>query len=173
MADELMTGHRGHDLLENDDVLTDKCVAYTHRKFSMFRKNLGKASYPIILPPTEDHPGTIARAELAPVRGEVYFVKPYQMIELDNYKNNGVVFNRERVFLDIPYREVELRDGERILGEWKHHKSMSAWMYIANPEYFFWNNYIENDSFSPLKLKIPADRNLSPFYYYTAKDDLK
>lgn len=48
---------------------------------------------------------------IAKIKGQLHAIRPYQFIAIDNYKENGVQFQRERVKLIVPYRVVKwLRD---------------------------------------------------------------
>lgn len=173
VADEMMTGHRHHMMVSNDHGFKHS-TCYTSTKFIPFKKLLGKATYPVILPP--NNLPNMRRIEPGILKGELYIIRPQQILELDNYKNNGTVFHRQRVYLDIPYRPVsiERRDKQniKIIGMWEHWRTQDAWMYVADPERFYWDNYkFDPDRFAPLKMIIPADKNLEPFYHYRTKDD--
>lgn len=175
VADEMMKGHRAHDLVENDSC-SMYGVCYTQQPFAMLKKLIGKATYPVILKPQVGQGGLIGRTEAAPIKGELYFVTPKQLVELDKFKNNGVEFIRERVFLDIPFRPVveHRRDNKNVhvLGLWQHEREQDAWMYIANAEYWTWTNYADK-TLSPVKMVRPSDYNEPPYYHYTAKEDAK
>jgi hypothetical protein len=198
VADEMMRGYAAHRLLPQE-MVQRYGYAYTIGKFSMFKKMLGKRTYPVIFPEVEGMVGRIARAELAPIMGELYIVKPSLIKELDKYKENGRVHHRIRVQLDIPYRQVvesyreasetntssKTSAGETaetaskvdffepyrvILGDWQHWRGTAAWIYVADPEYFHWSNYADEDTFKAVRLRIPADRNKQPFYHFRIKE---
>jgi len=82
------------------------------------------------------------------IRGEIHAIQPYQFRELDNLKDNGVQFVRQRVKLLVPHRPVykipeRYSNGKPIplmtdqfsLGE-ERVTPITAWMYIGVPEYW-------------------------------------
>lgn len=180
VADEMMRGRRCESMLPSSEAIR-MATAYTRRKFIMLNKQLGKASWPALLSPNPAMSGPIGRAKGALVKGELYFVRPKHILELDKYKENGKIHTRQMVQLDIPYRErltrdvisiitqgktkVEKASFEDILSEWKHCTDISAFTYVGEDEHFFWNNYSEA-SFVSAKLTVPSDRNLKPYYFF-------
>jgi len=175
VADECKEGHRAYDILDTEDA-SKMCVAYTAKSFTMFKKSMGKFTFPVILPPRPDLVGPIGRQPMGLIKGEVFAVRPRVVVDLDNYKHNGVVFQRQRVQLDIPYRAVEEsrrnKENVHVFGEWKHFRKQNAWMYVGIPEYFFWADYA-GKTFSPMKLKRPSDNNKKPFYEFTEEEAIK
>jgi hypothetical protein len=82
------------------------------------------------------------------VRGEIHAVRPHQFRELDNLKDNGVQFQRQRVDLLIPHRPVykiperysngkpiPLMTDQYSLGV-ERVVPIKAWMYIGVPDYW-------------------------------------
>jgi hypothetical protein len=85
-----------------------------------------------------------ANIPLARIKGELYAVESEKIPLLDNLKQNGLQFQRERVRLLLPYRHYREYWGkerdmyERVLqvSPLKEDCSISAWMYIGLPEFF-------------------------------------
>lgn len=185
--DEMMRGRRAHDLVENDLGMY-MCTAQTNQVFTMFKKTLGKFTRPVVMDANE-FPGKYRLVDYAPIKGEVYLLKPQQLKELDKWKKNTKIFTRRRVYLDIEYQFVhEERRVYSVKGpgneplvrwenvpirqEWEHYHKQDAWMYVGNPEYFFWEGFAD-PTFAQVKLKTSSDRNVKPYFYYSPKEDAK
>ena len=121
----------------------------------------------------------LADETVAPIRGELYAMRPEQIITIDKHKQNGVQFNRERIQLRIPYH-IQKKDWDKTvqLAELK----VSAWMYIGNLDY--WGSILNkgikikskvsgisricgNAVFSSIKTFIPHNPLLEEYYYFT------
>jgi len=120
----------------------------------------------------------VYRVPQAQIRGELYAIRPNWLIELDNYKENGVKYHRERVTLRIPYH-IQKKDWDKDV---QHAElKIPAWMYIGNPVY--WHYQLENSTkiksndsvsyvsesavFSPVKTFIPHNPLLEEYYHFT------
>lgn len=190
IADEMMTGQR-HNLLVNNEDTQRLCTGYTVPNFVMFKHSIGKHTYPVIMHEMEKQGSAFLLQEPLPVKGEVYAVRPSQLVQLDIHKQNGVLFQRERVRIDIPYREVHtyLRESlyrdehgavtkevhepyEVIHSEWCHNRQNEVFMYLGKPEVFFWGCY-KDPTFKQIKPKVPKNADLRPYYEYSNKEDVK
>lgn len=141
ITDDMMRGRRAHQLLKDRDKCMYLCTAYTINDFTMFKKNLGLATYPVVLDPPEDAArGIISRASRGPIRGELWAIKADQVKELDKHRLNTVEFHRRRVYVDIPYQTVNKYKYEVVLSEWMHHEGQRAWMYIGDFGYWHYNH---------------------------------
>lgn len=136
ICDETMKAHFRHYIIK--DATDTNVRAFTYDNLTLIKKDLGKASQ--VIPLTTRYAG----APYARIRGELYVLAPKQFIELDNYKLNGVQFQRVRVKLLIPYRKLSF-------DWWAKDKSMyeqavaqtpfwddtvEAWMYIGLKDYW-------------------------------------
>lgn len=198
VCDEMMKAHSMHRLLgedklsgANENLPQGKWTAITQDKFSLIRKNLGKFSS--VIPLQQQY----ANAPFARVRGELYGIPSTHMEKLDNFKENGVVFTRERVKLLIPYRKLTqdwwAKDRERY--EWAVSQtpywdtSIDAWMYVGMPK--IWDErltrhlkttyrlvngnmlkVIKNNLYRPVKSFTPRNKLLEEYYYFSTYHDL-
>lgn len=186
VGDEMMSTCRQASMLAKP-LATKKYVAYTNRAFIMLIAHKGKLTYPVILPSmaAELPDSRFKMRDHTIVKGEVYEVETHLLVQLDNWKENGTAFNREQVYLDIPYREryeesqvsrrrgvgftsIQQENTYHVLGEWKHEHTKPAWMYVGNADHF---QYYPDKELRPFRPKVPADNNKKPFYYY--REDAK
>lgn len=154
--DEMMSGFPKHNLLEKGKVLGR---AFTHKEnFTMMKKKLGQASFPI---PVRNPDGKGHR-----ILGELYLVPSREIILLDKYKKNGVLFSRQRVTVDFPQRcFVDGKLSDEITTK------VSAWMYIGKRS--FWEGQFDGGyNYSPVQTFEPHEQSKPPYYLFT-RDDLK
>lgn len=183
VCDEMQTGLVKHDLI-TDLAASRLWVAFTHHPYAMFKKKLGLESFPIVLDEQS------SRAPYTKIKGELYLVPPHEFVKLDNYKLNGVVFQRRQVPIDIPYRHLTRQSGVRrfeyaavsgqeVNPKGKYHTSekihtvKKVWMYFGVPEH--WNKEIDAGyqyktvrTFTPRKAKSLTDE-----YYCFTREELK
>ncbi len=117
--------------------------AYTADEYTFWKKDLGGYSFPIVLPKDYRPDGfTIVPVESAPIKGELYFIRPPQFKVLDNHKNRGLQFTRERVGIRIPYRTVSYGPKRPlpVISNHNYFATVQAWMYIGVKEY--WHDMI-------------------------------
>jgi len=141
------------------------CGANTLENFSMWNVLQGADSYPIALEKkleVEEQPWFKTRHELpwTKIRGELYLVPPQMLFRLDNYKRNGVVWERKRAHIIIPSRS------QRFMGIPKR-DDIKAWMYTGKTDY--WADMINdgvqyNNMFKPVRNFY--NKNLGHSYYY-------
>lgn len=152
-------------------------TAYTHNLFSVFKYKVpGKVS-PIVLP-TKYHVPRSCR-----VKGELWLVPAYHIPFIDTYKMNGEVFQRLRVRVDTPFRELKttemLSSEERVdkrIKTWYNIPkelltepriaSNRAWMYIGIPSY--WEPLLDGGyMFSPVKIFRSRNTSIGDYFYFT------
>jgi hypothetical protein len=180
IPDEMMTANREHHRI-GGNFAKIKLGCVTYEKFSYFQ---GVENEKIQGIPLREE---IKGVPFVSIRGELYAVRVEGIIELDKYKQNGVLFNRERVILRIPHHKQDKKTWDKenkvwVQGtsEFLEHKLL-AWMYIGDLNY--WKNHLNksirvksNDSvsligestvFSPIKTFIPRNPSLEEYYYFT------
>lgn len=145
--DELKRGFPQFDLINQHGAYA--CKAYTKADYEMYIQSLGLASVPIVLPSSGEQKMFYGRNEREPakVMGEVHIVEPEAFKRLDEYKDNGVQFQRERIRVMVPYRKViQLNDPEVRKDDLPYGKNIKhsvarmhvikTWAYIAVPDYW-------------------------------------
>jgi len=182
VADEMMRGHRAE---LHKDFATRYGVAFTDEPYLMFKNNLGKFTFPVILKKDPEYcrTGIMSRASPFPIRGELWKIKPEFIVALDNWKQNGDTFTRQIVSVNVPFRRKFERDfaqstedvrrvrngiveGTEILfGENEVCKVDGVFMYLANPERFFWEAQ-GNPDFISMKPIKSTDKLRKPYYYF-------
>lgn len=134
VCDDLKTGHRRHDLLEGSELACD-CV-FSKPAFSMFNKKLGKASFPVPI---------LGRSVMAPysvVKGQLWRVPTDTLKGLDIYRNNTVEFQRTRISVAVPYKEVHWDNNpNEVYVSRTRTQYVRAWMYVGRPQ--FWDDLID------------------------------
>jgi len=160
--DEMMKGHHEHDLIREHSV--GVATAYTEERFILWKKNLGKLSYPIPLAKK------YLSVPSAKIKGELYGVLPPQFKELDKHKLNGVHFIRVRVNVSVPYRRiVKTREQQGTVMLDEEVQRIRAWMYIGVPS--FWDDQIDSGYlFSPVQSYSPNREWLDKYYYFSQKE---
>lgn len=139
VADDMMRGHKNHALIADAAALAvTHPTCYSLDKFTMWHKDLGHHSFPILMEETYK-PTAFNRwpPELARVKGELYAIRPPQFIVLDKHRQNGVQFRRKRIAVTLPYRQVlysKARPLPEISREYVH--TVQAWTYVGIPEYW-------------------------------------
>lgn len=136
---DMKKGHRNHGLIEdhiNGPVYED---VYTAQEYTFWKKDLGEASFPVVLP-GDYRPDAFTpyEVEAAPIKGELYFIPGHHMKELDKHRLNGVQFVRDRVNIRIPYRTVSFNK-ERplpVISDHKYFNTVPAWMYMGVKDYW-------------------------------------
>lgn len=151
VPDDMKRGGVNHHLIEeaiNGPIETD---VYTAHPYTMWKKDLGTQSYPIVLPADYVPSGrTIVPVEPAPIKGELYGIRPSAFISLDKHKLNGLQFFRTRVDVRVSYRTVRYErmtiDPETLLPVGSRRPlpiisehgfvQFPAWMYQGFPDYW-------------------------------------
>lgn len=164
---------------KNSDMLgwyVPKTVAFTTENFTMWKHVLGKESYPIVMNnnlPFENYNWFNIRhgkLPMAKIRGEIYHVDQESIIELDNYRQNGLKFERVLTQVIVPHRDP------RYTG-FLHLKDMKAYMYIGKESY--WEDQILMGAKNPTPRfrRVRSFENkrayAKPYYYYTFTEYLE
>jgi hypothetical protein len=135
---DMKKGGVNHHLIEeaiNGPVYED---TYTADEYTFWKKDLGGHSFPIVLPKDyRPDAHTIVPVESAPIKGELYYIRPTQFAKLDTHRGTGRFF-RERVKIRIPYRTVSYGP-KKVLPEISNHSyftTITAWMYMGVQQYW-------------------------------------
>src|SRR5579872_1423786 len=119
--------------------LPEHPTCYTEAPFTLWKKDLGKESYPIPLPETYRPTGYVRwPVEPARIRGELWKIHPEQFILLDSHKQNGIQFRRQRIKIILPAAEVAWRgkNGYPTLGDFHVRAIIPAWAYLGIEDYW-------------------------------------
>lgn len=188
-----MRGHPQHELVMNYGAYA--ATTYTDGKFSLWKKRLGKESFPIALedstPLPDGHlaagwkPPTWSLPPRARVQGELYALETPQMYALDKHYENTLEFKRKRVPLIIPYHKLyripyENSDTQKQIAEaigtdFKDQVVTSescvelvrAWVYIGKSDY--WTNQSDH-LFSPGNTFRSRKGWLGDYYAFTKEE---
>lgn len=133
------------------------CHAFTTKNFQFFRSVTGGYEYPVPLMTDLMEPVVQYMPPPAKIKGELHLIEPWQFRKLDIARKNGVQFNRQRVRLIVPYRElIPVLDCDKygevvkeMLPGWEHKLIESpekvyiirAWMYVGDPS--FWEDIVD------------------------------
>lgn len=136
VCDEMMKPHFRHYVLEDLKENVDPLFGFTRQVFALAHHKTDNTIIPIRR--------RFANIPLARIKGEVYAIPSHKMPILDNFKQNGLIFQRERVRLLLPYRTLtkQFNALERDIYERSSRLSalqdtiISAWMYIGVPDYW-------------------------------------
>jgi hypothetical protein len=202
VPDNMMTGHIDHDRLYHEELIYP--TAFTRDAFSMVYKPLGIESYPIALEVSakaEDKKGwadpnrLTVRDKQARIRGQVWSIFPDLFKVLDKVRENGVVFDRKRVVVDIPLRRTQegstvyrvsntdtqwwmKRDGETKEywtipsgGASLHIYTKKMWMYVGREDY--WKDMTCDRGFELPSVRIMRPRSplLKDYFYWLRSGD--
>jgi hypothetical protein len=166
--DETMYGMPQHSLIETEAVR--RAAAFTSKPFCLWKKKLGKASFPILLNPNgQEHESW----RPARVKGVIYSVFTNTLIRLDNYKKNGVQFERKRIEVTVPNRRITVPKGKEVRGnQWDGvpvgFDRVPVYVYVGINR--FWDDQLDGGyTFSPVKLYTPNDGR-APFYFFTTQE---
>jgi hypothetical protein len=129
VMDQLTVNDRG---LLNEDVALKLGYGFTRDKYSFWKKKLGHETFGIPLENTSFFAVPKAR-----IKGSLYAVSVTQFWEkLDFYYQNGVLYERKRIKIVIPYVK-ELRRPDSIPEIEKRSCFLSAWAYIGVRDYWY------------------------------------
>jgi len=180
ICNECQRGQRSFDKLgyyDGDPRYTDVhrlAAGFTlDQNYVMLKRPLGKETFPVPLVVNEDEvmgrnthlPSTIFGTPASKISGMLYSIRPYNLIELDNYMLNTVYFERKRVVIEVRYR-VPIADSGR-LSDYVLTEQVPAWMYQGKRD--FWLNEYRNQRLEPVKLyeaNKPLGDGFSREHYY-------
>jgi hypothetical protein len=174
---DIQKGQRNHHFIKDAEPYG---LGYTRRKFVMYTKNLGNESFPIPLPGAGErtmYPKRLQETvhtytpDSACIRGQLWFVDTETLSEkLDNYRLNGVEFQRELVDVRLTYHEpywTTDRDTGLKLVMFSNEKVhiLKAWLYIGIEKY--WYEHLDAGFvFTPTKLYKARKNWLESFYEF-------
>lgn len=145
VADECMYGHRKHDLVSTGaSGYKPFFTCYTDQNMAMLVKEMDGQNYPIVFDGLDDPSLPPWAQRKARVYGELYALRGCSVIELDNYKQNGVRFTRKWVKVTIPYFKRHRKSTQTYNGTWNYEYSRSkdylltidAQMYVGRQDYW-------------------------------------
>ena len=130
----------------------------------------GKDSYPIPLVNRNHH--NTWRNKIGRIRGELYAIRPYTIIDLDNYYQNRIEFNRIRTSVIMPYtKHVYTDKGKFISPEFT--QNIRCWMYVGIPK--VWEKELDGGmQFEPVNLLSPKKKDYEWFagnYFYWSHEE--
>lgn len=178
-------GHAQHDLVSSLGAFA--ATTYTDDRFTLWKKRLGTESYPIALQSSGWKRPDWNTPAKARVQGELYAVPRSTIYELDKHYRNTLWFERVRVPLVLPYKELyEIVGGTPI--QQKIHEALGrpalmrevtseigiklvrAWMYIGKPDY--WDDQLGHH-FTPVKQYHSRVGWLGDYVAFTKEDYVK
>jgi hypothetical protein len=155
--------------------------AYTSSEYCFIEKKLGKASFPVAFEnftrEEEDRlPAWMSRR--LRIKGELYALRGASFIPLDNYKLNGLQFDRVKVRITIPYFKRTRQESQSYNGTWNIDysrtkdmlTSMEVFMYVGRKD--FWMPQLSADDapfdFNPVG-RVQTDSRVWIKEYYDYK----
>lgn len=179
-----MRGHPQHELVMEHGAYM--ATTYTDEKFSLWKKRLGKESFPIALENSGWRKPDWATPTHSRVQGELYAIEWEQLVELDKHFQNTLEFERKRIPLVLPYRNLYKIPGTPLQQaiEWSLKippkdtvvtgavavQTMRAWMYIGQSAY--WDDQLAH-MFTPVQTYKPKLGWLGDYYAFTKEDYVK
>lgn len=174
VPDEFMTlGHK-HDEVKDGASgffpFYEDC--YTTEKFTFLEKHLGKMSHAIPFETINDDQLPMWMNKAFRVKGELYALRGSQIISLDNYKRNGVEFDRVKVNINVPFKPKYRTVTQSYSGIWRsdyhsgktHITTIAAYMYVGKKTY--WHEQLSAlDNFRPVFVQNDPDRIYVRKYY--------
>lgn len=173
VPDNMMMGYPDYRLLKGYS--THKAYCFTEKHYSMWRNNDG--NFPIVLQPSDPRDFTpwsnadqfISKLKHhARVKGQLFKVLSSRFPVLDNEYERGKKFNRIRINVDIPMRDV-LKFGDQLRGietKRRYTEQHECWMYIGLPQY--WDNKLDGGfEYTPVKIFKPTEAIAEPYYFFT------
>lgn len=173
-CDETQVKHLKHSLIIGSELV---CPAFTQSAFNYWTPNV--PFLPAVPMKAEGYKNLLpGYPPIAKIKGELHLIRPQRFIELDNYKENGVQFLRERIRLIVPYRKVYwLKDisvppldadittleGSSIVLSTERVVTIRAHMYSGIPEY--WDKLISNFDYTAVQSFQAKNRRWCPEYY--------
>lgn len=176
-----MRGHPQHELVMEHGAYA--ATTYTDGKFSLWKKRLGKESFPIALENSGWRRPDWNVPPFGRVQGELYAISTEQLIALDKHYQNTLEFQRKRVPLVLPYRKLFKIPGTEIQRHIEESlgiepkssvvttqpgvQLVKAHMYIGRSDY--WDNQLEY-MFSSAPLHQPRLGWLGDYYVFTKEE---
>ncbi len=134
-----------------------KQVAFTLKKFAVWKKDLGRETIAIAL--NKEYINT-PKAPLAPVKGTLYLLPPESFKAIDKHKLNTVQCQRILTNVVVPSRRMD--EKETTLSKKVRNYMYPAWIHVGIDE--FWDKNLSSYSHSPVN-KYKANDLLFKEYY--------
>lgn len=173
--DDMMQLQTNHDMVKEGSLSGFRPLAYgyTTKKMSFIKKELGLKSFPVALSlrNTDDLP--LYMTDEYRIRGEIYAIRPHQIVKLDTHRQNGVQFKRIPVNINVGYRKLLGWYDANGSTKYNHHLAneemltVSCQMYVGREEY--WKDQLLAGffDFKPIDI-IQEDRLwLKEYYQYS------
>jgi hypothetical protein len=139
IADDCRPQRKNYERVYRPGCSIEYPTAFTMQGFNYFYHRPTGRPIPIH---ADDDDGLFPRAK---IKGELHLVTPSVLIDLDIYRQNGVLFRRKRVKILIPYYEVNMNQWIDATGKplpkalQNYHNKVSpekifildAWMYVG------------------------------------------
>lgn len=153
-----------------------KCPGFTQKTFNYWDPNVPFLP-PVPIEATGYRNPMPFYPDIAKIKGQVLLVRPEALLRLDEYKEQGVQYRREKARILVPYRkirsirdhpdlptddiEIELAKGLGLTFERIH--IIRAWMYVGIPEY--WDKLITAFDYGSVQTYESKSRLWCPTYY--------
>lgn len=159
--DDTMLNRRRHSLIS--DYVVKIGNGFTAEPFALWKRNLGHVSFPIALK---------VHAPLLPIKGELFAIEPAGLIKLDKYRLNRVNFDRKRVRITLPFREVcgttKIPTKQTVVSDLKLW-NISAWMYVGREKQ--WIDKLDGGYYySIVRSFSPRSKWIDKYYYFTPQE---
>lgn len=183
-CDETQIRHVKHNLIEGGIY---KCPGFTQSGYNYWQPET--PFLPVVPMKATGYRNPIpGYPPIAKIKGQLFAIRPQRFISLDNYKENGVQFLRERVKLIVPYRAVKwlsdpsiapldmepyaIEQGNPYIANGNVPSMYTtkekvviirAWMYIGVPEY--WDKLISRFDYGSVQTFTAKNRPWCHEYY--------
>jgi len=175
--DDMMQLQPNHDLVKIGSLsgFYPFMYGYTSQRLSFVKKELGLHSFPVAIDIRDTDELQLFMAEKHRIRGEIYAIRPQQMIELDTHRQNGVQFQRITANINIGFQKLFRRDRDPDKGrhnvEYQLGKeemiTVPMQMYVGREAYWLDQLKAGFFDFSPITI-ITEDRLwLKEYYQYS------
>lgn len=162
---ELMKGcSRFSEVMDGNAVKLSVAVT-KEDNYVMWMKDLGYLSQAFVLPIGPEHKMGMGSTLGIPgkIMGHLYSMRPSQIKRLDDEMQNGIMFKRKRIKIEIPFRYKQ----GRTTGELQS-VVIPAWSYIGNIPYWLEQMDPLNKRCRPVTKYFPRTQ-IGSYYYYAEK----
>jgi len=164
-----MRGHADHFSVEREAEF--RATAFTRGHYHCFRYTEDGKSVDAVVLKEQDRPQferirePLMSSKPLQVKGELFLAPSELLYTLDNVRENGYVYRRERVKVIVPY---SINHGSYKLSE-KEHVHVWAWWYVGMPK---WYEALGSDPeyFRQVGKYEPRDPSLGPYYSFTMRE---
>lgn len=153
--DDLQSGHRNHDWIKGNTVSVGGAI--TRKMYSLWKLKRGPGTEAFAL----DHsyrnfmtmPGSVNDIPYAPIMGELYRIPSSRIVDLDNYRQNGVIYTRVRIPIAVPFHKaVDHKLHGEMISKKERVVGLEAYCYLGNTAH--WNPLLDNGyNFSPVRAR--------------------